>query len=289
MRPEDFELVSALVKKRSGLMLSKDKVYLVESRLAPVARRHGLATLGDLVRKLKVNPPESLLIEITEAMTTNESFFFRDKTPFELLTDHILPALIAARAEQKHIRIWCAAASTGQEPYSIAMLLRERAAQLTGWRVDLIATDISSEVIDRAKAGLYSQFEIQRGLPVHLLVKYFKKVEDRWQIDQSLRSMVQFKLFNLLDDIRALGRFDIVFCRNVLIYFDLATKKDVLTRLARQMAPDAHLLLGGAETVIGLTDALKPNESKRGLYELSPIAVAANSSSLAAIARAAGR
>src|SRR5262249_22137140 len=163
--------------------------------LAPVARRHGLATLDDLVRKLKVNPPESLLVEITEAMTTNESFFFRDKTPFELFTDTILPGLLASRAEQKQLRIWCAAASTGQEPYSLAMLLKERARELQGWRIEMIATDISSEVIDRAKAGTYSQFEIQRGLPIQLLVKYFKKVDDQWQIDISLRNMVQFKLF----------------------------------------------------------------------------------------------
>lgn len=287
MRPEDFEAISTIVKKRSGLTLTKDKTYLVESRLSPVARRHGLPTLDDLVRKLKVNPPESLLVEITEAMTTNESFFFRDKTPFDLFSEHILPALVEARSSQKQLRIWCAAASTGQEPYSLAMLLREKAAQLAGFRIEIIGTDLSGEVLDRAKKGLYSQFEVQRGLPIQLLVKYFKKTEDQWQIDPAIRNMVQFKLFNLLDDFRPLGRFDLVFCRNVLIYFDVATKRNVLERMTKQMAPDAHLVLGAAETVVGVSELFKPNETRRGLYGLSQTGVA-SANTKPAMARAAG-
>ena len=286
MGPDDFDYISALLKKRSGLSLSKDKAYLVESRLAPAARRHGLSTIEELLRKLRSNPPESLLVEITEAMTTNESFFFRDKTPFDTFSQYLLPTLLAARETQKHFRIWCAAASTGQEPYSLAMILRERAAQLAGWRIEIIATDISREVIDRAKAGIYSQFEVQRGLPIQLLVKNFQKTEDHWQIAPELRSMVQFKLFNLLDDFRTLGRFDLIFCRNVLIYFDPATKRSVLERMAKQMAPDAHVVLGAAETVIGITDVLRPNDAKRGLYELAQPPAPG---SMPGLARAAGR
>jgi chemotaxis protein methyltransferase CheR len=270
VRPEDFDYIAQLVKKRSGLVLTKDKVYLVESRLAPVARRHGLTAVDDLARKIRANPPESLLREITEAMTTNESFFFRDKVPFDLFTDVILPNLLAARQSTKILRIWCAAASTGQEPYSLAMILRDKAEQLRGWRIEILATDISSEVIERAQRGVYSQFEVQRGLPIQLLVKNFKKVDDHWEIDPALRSMVQFKNFNLLEDYRGLGAFDVVYCRNVLIYFDPPTKKDVFERAARQMPADGYLVLGAAETVIGVTDAFKITDNKRGLYMRAP-------------------
>ena len=270
MRPDDFDYIAQLVRKRSGLVLSKDKVYLVESRLAPVARRHGLAAVDDLARKIRANPPESLLREVTEAMTTNESFFFRDKIPFDVFSDVILPHMIAARQTTRIIRIWCAAASTGQEPYSLAMILRDKAEQLRGWRIEIIATDICSEVIDRAKRGLYSQFEVQRGLPIQLLVKNFKKIDDHWEIDSHLRGMVQFKAFNLLEDYRGLGSFDILYCRNVLIYFDQPTKKDVLERMARQMPADGYLVLGAAETVIGITDSFKFADGKRGLYVRAP-------------------
>ena len=284
MRPDDFDYIAALVKKRSGLVLSKDKVYLVESRLAPVARRHGLAAVDDLARKIRSAPPESLLKEITEAMTTNESFFFRDKIPFDTFSEVILPNLLVTRQASKSLRIWCAASSTGQEPYSLAMILREKAAQLQGWRIEIIGTDISSEVIDRAKRGLYTQFEVQRGLPIQYLVRNFKKIDDHWEIDPVLRGMVQYKLFNLLEDFRGLGAFDCVYCRNVLIYFDSPTKKDVLERISKQMPGDGYLLLGAAETVIGVTDTFKLMDSKRGLYVRNAQAPSAQP----ALARAAG-
>ena len=199
-------------------------------------------------------------------MTTNETFFFRDKMPFEHFRDTIMPALIAARAREKRIRIWCAAASTGQEPYSLAMLCKEMGAALAGWRVEILATDLSTEVLEKAKAGIYSQFEVQRGLPIQLLVKYFTQVGETWQIAPEIRGMVQFRPLNLLNDFSALGMFDVVFCRNVLIYFDQATKIGVLDRIARQMPDDGYLVLGAAETVVGLTDAFKPVPDKRGLY-----------------------
>lgn len=265
MTPQDFDYLRKLLRDRSGLVLSAEKQYLAESRLLPVARRHGLATLGELVAKLRLQA--SLLVtEVVDAMTTNETFFFRDKIPFEHVRDTVMPALIAARAREKRIRIWCTAASTGQEPYSLAMTLKAMNAQLAGFRIEILATDISGEVLERAKAGVYSQFEVQRGLPIQLLVKYFSQVGEMWQIAPELRAMVQFRPINLLNDFKPFGTFDLVFCRNVLIYFDQQTKIGVLNRIGRQMAGDGYLVLGAAETVIGLTDTLKPVSDRRGLY-----------------------
>jgi chemotaxis protein methyltransferase CheR len=264
--PIDYDYLRRLLRERSGLVLSADKQYLVESRLLPVARRVGLANLADLVQRLRAPGADALMVEVVEAMTTNESFFFRDKIPFEHFRDTIVPTLIAARAAQRRIRIWCAAASTGQEPYSLAMALREMGNLLSGWRVEIIATDLSNEVLDKAKAGIYSQFEVQRGLPIALLIKYFTQVGDAWQIAPELRAMVQFRPLNLLGDFGHLGIFDLVLCRNVLIYFDQETKTDVLDRLARVTDRDGYLVLGAAETVVGLTESFKPIHERRGLY-----------------------
>ena len=266
MTPDDFDYLRRLLKERSGLTLSAEKDYLLESRLTPVARRLGLAGLGEIVGQLRQPGSAALAIAVTEAMTTNETFFFRDRIPFDHLRDTILPVLIAARAREKRIRIWCSAAAAGQEPYSIAMLLQAMAPQLAGFRVDILATDLSSEVIERAKAGVYSQFEVQRGLPIQLLVKHFSKNGDGWEIAPELRAMVQFRTLNLLHDFSPLGQFDVVFCRNVLIYFDQPTKSAVLHRVARQMPDESYLILGAAETVVGLTDAFKPVPDRRGLY-----------------------
>ena len=266
MTPQDYDYLRKLLKERSGLVLSADKQYLVESRLLPIARKASVSGLGELVAKLKDRAAEPLIVEVVEAMTTNESFFFRDKIPFDHFRDTIMPTLIAARAKEKRIRIWCAAASTGQEPYSLAILTKEMAAKVAGWRIEIIGTDISTEVLEKAKAGVYSQFEVQRGLPIQLLVKYFVQNGDTWQISPEIRAMVQYKMLNLLPDFSHLGRFDIVFCRNVLIYFDQDTKVDVLARLAKVMAPDGYLLLGAAETVVGLTDIFRPVPDQRGLY-----------------------
>jgi chemotaxis protein methyltransferase CheR len=264
--PIDYDYLRRLLRERSGLVLTADKQYLVESRLLPVARRASLANLADLVQRLRAPGAEALVVEVVEAMTTNESFFFRDKIPFEHFRDTIVPALIAARAAQRRIRIWCAAASTGQEPYSLAMALREMGNLLSGWRVEILATDLSNEVLEKAKAGIYSQFEVQRGLPIALLIKYFTQIGDAWQIAPELRAMVQFRPLNLLGDFGHLGIFDLVFCRNVLIYFDQETKTDVLDRLARVTDRDGYLVLGAAETVVGLTESFKPIHERRGLY-----------------------
>jgi chemotaxis protein methyltransferase CheR len=255
-----------MLKERSGLTLSADKQYLVESRLLPVARKVGVTGLTGLVQKLKEPGAESLITEVVEAMTTNESFFFRDKIPFDLFRNEIMPALLTTRAAQRYIRIWCAAASTGQEPYSLAMCLKEMAGRVAGWRIEIVSTDLSTEVLEKAKTGIYSQFEVQRGLPIQLLVKYFTQIGEMWQVAPELRAMVQYKPLNLLHNFSHLGTFDLVFCRNVLIYFDQQTKVDVLDRMARCIQPDGYLVLGAAETVVGLTDTFKPVPEQRGLY-----------------------
>jgi len=264
--PHDYDYLRRLLRERSGLVLSADKQYLVESRLLPVARRAGVPGLTDLVQKLRGPGADALAVEVVEAMTTNESFFFRDKIPFEHFRDTIVPGLLATRATQRRMRIWCAAASTGQEPYSLAMTLKEMGTRINGWRIEILATDLSNEVLEKAKAGIYSQFEVQRGLPIQLLVKYFSQIGDTWQIAPDIRAMVQYRPLNLLADFSHLGVFDVVFCRNVLIYFDQETKISVLDRIARVTEHDGHLLLGAAETVVGLTDSFKPVADRRGLY-----------------------
>jgi len=268
VNPFEYDFLRKLLKDRSGLVLSSDKQYLLESRLMPIVRRLDLGTLDALVAKLRGAGAEALIVQVVEAMTTNESFFFRDKVPFDNFCQAIMPALLA-RANQRRIRIWCAAASTGQEPYSLAICLKEMAGKLAGWRVDIVATDLSLEVLEKATAGVYSQFEVQRGLPVQHLIKYFAQKGDTWQVSPEIRAMVQFRPFNLLHDFAALGNFDVVFCRNVLIYFDQPTKVGILHRIARLLPADGFLVLGAAETVVGLTEAFKPTTERRGLYVLN--------------------
>jgi chemotaxis protein methyltransferase CheR len=264
--PSDYDYLCRLLKERSGLILAADKEYLVESRLLPLARKRGIASLSELVQKLKVPGAGQLLVEVVEAMTTNETFFLRDKVPFDHFRQSIIPALLAARESRRRIRIWCAAASTGQEPYSLGMCLKEMADRLVGWRVEMIATDLSTEVLEKAKVGIYSQFEVQRGLPIQMLLKYFTQSGETWQISADIRAMVQYRMLNLLEDFSSLGVFDLVFCRNVLIYFDQPTKINVLERIRRVTEPDGFLMLGAAETVVGLTDAFKPMTGQRGVY-----------------------
>ena len=266
MTPLDYDFLRKCLKQRSGLVLSADKQYLVESRLLPVARKAGLANLAALVDVLKFADNGSLMNSVVEAMATNESFFFRDKIPFEHFRSIIMPALLAARRASRTIRVWCAAASTGQEPYSLAMCLKQMEREIAGWRIDILATDLSNEVLEKARAGLYSQFEVQRGLPIQLLIKHFTQVGELWQISPELRAMVKYRQFNLLSNFSNLGVFDLIFCRNVLIYFDQQTKIDVLERLARVSAHDGYLVLGAAETVVGLTDSFKIVGDKHGLY-----------------------
>ncbi len=266
MTPQDYDYLRKLLRARSGLTLSAEKQYLVESRLLPLARKHAMTTLTELVSAIKAAPQSSLAQAVVEAMTTNESFFFRDKVPFEHFKNVILPALMQSRAKEKRLRIWCNACSTGQEPYSLAIILDGLREHLAGWHIEILATDISTDVLARAKAGLYSQFEVQRGLPIQMLVKYFAQVNEQWQILPEIRNKVAFRAFNLLNEFSGFGTFDVVFCRNVLIYFDQETKIGVLNRLVRGVAADGYLVLGAAETVVGLTEAFKPMRDHRGLY-----------------------
>jgi chemotaxis protein methyltransferase CheR len=287
--PLDYEYLRKLLKERSGLDLSADKQYLVESRLVPLARKAGLGGIPDLVAKMK-SGAEALTTEVVEAMTTNETFFFRDKIPFDHLRDTILPLMLQSRASRRSLRIWSAACSTGQEPYSIAMCLKEKGAALAGWRIEIVGTDLSQEVLEKSKAGIYSQFEVQRGLPIQLLVKYFTQTGELWQISPEIRGMVQHRQLNLLQDFSHLGMFDVIFCRNVLIYFDQDTKISVFERLAKSLEPDGMLMLGAAESVVGITDAFRPYPDKRGLYQLNPgrgarPAVATMAPGLKAVAR----
>ncbi len=265
MTPSEYEYLQKLLKERSGLVLSADKQYLVESRLIPLARRSGLGGISDLVAKMRMGA-EPLIVAVVEAMTTNETFYFRDKVPFEHFRETILPAMLDARKHRRSIRIWCAASSTGQEPYSLAMILKDMGAILSGWRIEIVATDLSQEVLEKSKSGIFSQFEVQRGLPIQMLVKHFTQVNETWQLSPEIRAMVQFKQLNLLHDFSHLGGFDIIFCRNVLIYFDQVTKVNVFNRLAKIIEPDGFLVLGAAETVVGLTDTFKPCPERRGLY-----------------------
>jgi chemotaxis protein methyltransferase CheR len=265
MTPLEYDFLRKSLKEQSGLVLSADKQYLVESRLLPIARKAGLVSLGGLVAALR-RGDEALMTMVVEAMTTNETFFFRDKLPFENFRNAILPALLAARRASRHIRIWSAAASSGQEPYSLAMMIKELEDSLAGWRIEIVATDLSNGVLRKAQAGIYSQFEVQRGLPIALLIKYFSKVGDMWQIAPELRAMVKFRQFNLLTDFSTLGTFDLIFCRNVLIYFDQPTKTNVLNRLGRVAAADGYLVLGAAETVVGLTESFATLPDMRAVY-----------------------
>lgn len=258
-----FAPIAAMLKARSGLVLGTDELYLLETRLAPLMAREGVRDLSALATKMKPNTP--LERDVVDAMTTNETLFFRDMKPFDALRK-LLPGLHAARTPGTPLRIWSAAASTGQEAYSIAMLMRDMAPTLSDRRFEILGTDLSREALQRARDGAYTQFEIQRGLPMQMLVKYFEKHDQGWRVKPALRENVSFREANLLGDLGGLGKFDIVFCRNVLIYFDAPTKGRVLDAIARLMPPDGVLFLGGAETVLGLTQSFRPHPEAAGAY-----------------------
>jgi len=262
----DFDVYKDLLMEKSGLMLTPDKSYLLDSRLTPIARKFGFANLETLTAALRGVPKPELVTAIVEAMTTNETSFFRDSKPFDQFRDVLLPYMLKAREKTKQIRIWCAACSSGQEPYSLAMLLKEQAPKLSGWKIEIVGTDISHEILEAARRGEYSQFEVQRGLPIQFLMKYFEQKGDRWHIKNDIKSMVQYRFFNLLEPMALLGRFDIIYCRNVLIYFDKDTKAKVLNNISGLMPDDGFLLLGGAETVLGISDKFKTLDNARGIY-----------------------
>jgi chemotaxis protein methyltransferase CheR len=267
LRPHTFETLAWILYTGSGLSIGPDKGYLLETRLGPILRQHALRDLDALAERLRARAP-GLERQVIEAMTTNESLFFRDDKPFAHVRTHALPRLLAVRPPSSRLRIWSAAASSGQEAYSLAMIVAECRA-LDTREVEIVGTDIARDQLARAREGLYTQFEVQRGLPMQMLVKYFRKEGAQWRIAESLRAMVSFRESNLLGDLRGLGTFDLVFCRNVLIYFDQPTKTRVLDAIARQIAPDGLLYLGGAETVLGLATGFGPAAGERGVYALT--------------------
>lgn len=274
MTGDDFTLICELLRTRSGLILPPDKAYLLESRLRPVVRKHKLADLAAVAAQVR-RGDQRVIADIIDAMTTNETSFFRDFRPFTIFRDTILPTLMAERGARRSLRILCAAASTGQEPYSLAMILAEEAAKLRGWSCEIVAIDISATALERARAGVYTQFEVQRGMPTPLLLKYFRRAGEDWQIADELRAMVRFREFNLLNELAPFGQCDVVFCRNVLIYFDRETKARTLSNLARRIPSDGALVLGASETVMGLSDAFAPIAGCSGVYRPLPVAAPA--------------
>ncbi|HEY0570683.1 MAG TPA: protein-glutamate O-methyltransferase CheR [Enterovirga sp.] len=265
MMDADFAFLRGFLKSRSGLDLGLEKRYLAESRLQPLCRATGLSGLGAVVQALKLGS-EDLARAVVGAMATHETLFFRDRAPFDALRDKILPCLDAARPPGRPLRIWSAAASTGQEAYSVAMLVREMGPALNGRPVEILATDLSAEAIARARAGTYTQFEIQRGLPIRALLLHFGQKGDRWEILPELRRAVEFRVFNLMEDFTSLGSFDVILCRNLLIYLDLDAKEKLLGKLSRSLAEDGALALGAAETTLGLSRTLVPHPEMRGFF-----------------------
>jgi chemotaxis protein methyltransferase CheR len=268
LSPADFSFVSDLVYRESGIVLEAGKDYLVDARLTALIRQTGLASIETLVQKLRGAGSAPLAHTVVEAMTTNETSFFRDVKPFETLKTVVLPELIKRRSARRTLSIWCAASSSGQEPYTIAMTLREAYPELANWRVNFVASDLSKQMIERCRAGKFSQIEVNRGLPAPLLVKYFKKQGLEWEISETLRKMIDFRELNLLQSWPNLRDLDIVFIRNVLIYFDTNTKKQILARIRRIMNPDGYLFLGGAETTLNLDDAFERLSDRSGCYRL---------------------
>ncbi len=270
MNPADFQYIRDLLYKRSGLALTEDKIYLLESRLMPIAKPKGLHSLEELVTFIKTRADEAFLREITDAMTTNESMFFRDNKPFDQFKKIVLPQIMEAKALTKNIKIWSAACSNGQEPYSLAMLIKEEGAKMLGWNIEILGTDLCSKVLQKSKEGIYSQFEVQRGLPIQMLMKYFEpQAGSQWQLKPEIRNMVTFREKNLLDNIAMMGMFDIILCRNVLIYFDEKTKTTALENMAKMLPKHGYLYLGSTETTIGLTDKFTGLPDERGLYKLA--------------------
>jgi len=276
MMAHEFKLLSRVLKEHSGMHLGEDKMGLVEARLRPLLAEFGFPSFSHLTLALLKPDSHRLRSRVAQAIAVLESYFFRDKTPFAYFSGVMLPRLMQRRSASHRLRIWCAGAATGQEPYSLAMLLAENEDKLTGWRVDLVATDFSEDALVRASKGLYSQFEVQRGLPVSRLVKHFQKSGNGWQVNRDIREKVAFCELNLLDDCRKLGTFDIIFCRNVLIYFDEQVRGVVLGRLAQQLASDGYLVLGAAETTSRVSPDFMPvPESHHGVFCFTPAAVAA--------------
>ncbi|MFN8651629.1 MAG: protein-glutamate O-methyltransferase CheR [Gemmatimonadales bacterium] len=269
LSPADFQFVSTLVRQRSAIVLEPEKAYLLEARLSPLARNEGFASIDAMVAQMRAQPYNGLHRKVVEAMTTNETSFFRDLHPFEALKTVVIPEVLKHRQADRKLNIWCAASSSGQEPYTIAMTLMDHFPQLAGWQVKILATDISGEMIQRSKAGRYGQIEVNRGLPANLLVKYFEKKGMEWVVKPEVQRLTEFRELNLIEPWGTLPPMDVVFLRNVLIYFDVDTKRAILNNVRKVLQPWGYLFLGGAETTINLGDTFNRVQFDRaGCYRL---------------------
>jgi chemotaxis protein methyltransferase CheR len=268
MRDQDFELFKKILNNTSGLALTPDKTYLLETRLGPVITEFDCESIDDLADRYRKTKDDAIATAVMEAMTTNETSFMRDARPFEKIRDVILPNLHAARQSQKRLRIWSAACSSGQEALSLLMVIKEHEhLDFDGWDIKILGTDISRDILAKAKQATYSQFEVQRGLPIKLLVKYFDQNGDQWTAKPELLNHITYQPGNLLKPFDSLGQFDLILCRNVLIYFTSADKKNVLDRLSTRLRDDGYLMLGGAETILGVTNQLQHVKGETGLYQ----------------------
>jgi chemotaxis protein methyltransferase CheR len=260
----DFDYIAQLVWRRSAIVLEPGKEYLVESRLSPLVRRvDGVEAISDLVARLQAQPENALHTEVVDAMTTNETSWFRDRLPFDALTAHIVPELMAKRARERRITIWSAGCSSGQEPYSIAMLMANALAMHPGWSVQILGTDLSDEMLAKAARARYGQLEVNRGLPAQMLVSNFERSGMDWEVKPAIRQMVEFRSLNLARALPPMPPADVIFLRNVLIYFDTETKKQVLQRVRSVLRPDGYLFLGGAETTLNVDEAYEPVQFDR--------------------------
>lgn len=259
LNADDFKFLCGFIREKSGINLSDDKAYLLDSRLLPVARKRSMENLSELVSAIRAKKDETLLVEVIEAMTTNETSFFRDIAPFNNFRDHIMPHILQ-KSGSKDMRIWCAACSSGQEPYSLAMTVLENKAKFGDCKVEIVGTDIDRTILKKASEAIYSQFEVQRGLPIQMLMKYFAQQEsygEKWLLKQEVKDMVKFQHLNLLESYDSMGKFDVIFCRNVLIYFESDIKAQILNKLSSCMKSHSLLMLGSAETVTDLNTKLK--------------------------------
>lgn len=270
MTEQDYSFVTKLLLDRSAIALEQGKEYLLEARLGPVAKRHGHASVAEFIGQLRKPGAQQLTAELVEAMVTTETSFFRDIHPFETLRRTVIPELIRARADEKQLNIWCAASSSGQEPYTVALIIREHFPELARWHVNILATDISNDMLERCREGRYSQIEVNRGLPTALLLKYFTQEGAKWQLDEKVRALVDFRKLNLIDAWPTMPPMDLILIRNVMIYFDVETKKAILRRISRNLRKDGYLILGGAETTMNLNDSFVRVENlKAGFYRLT--------------------
>lgn len=269
MTPEDIQLVVALCKARAGLRIDPAKTYLMESRLAPLARREGYNSIEELIAGLKTRREDALIWAIVEAMTLNETAFFRDKPAFEQIRDHVLPTLSRLRGSNP-IRVWSAGCSTGQEAYSLAMIAEEGRGLEPGARVEIYGSDLSDRCLEKAQSGVYTQFEVQRGLPIRLLIQHFEKIEENWRLSPRIRQRVRWRRLNLAADLSGVGRFDLILCRYVLGGLDEGIRRRVIEGLAAALPNDGVLVLGEDEVVEGARGILKPIAGRPGVFTRDP-------------------